>query len=236
MAGEPLVVVVDDDRRVCQSVTRTLVGAGYRVRSYERSFDFLREVPDLSASCVVADVCLPELDGLALHRATESLGLSVPTVYMTGSGDVPTIVEAMREGAVDVLEKPFEERALLSAVAIAVERAERAGLERERAAAMQRVIDRLTPREAEVAAFVATGRLNKQIAAAIGTTEKTVKVHRARALRKLGVDSVAQLVRFLDRAVPRLDRARATLVARDGRPYDPAQIVAATFAAATPPL
>jgi FixJ family two-component response regulator len=196
-----LVVVVDDDAGVCQSLSRVLLGHGYRVRTYVRAADFLADGDLLEPACILADVRMPGLDGIAMHRASIALGLMTPTVFMTESGDIPTVVAAMREGAVDVLEKPFADDSLLQAVSVAVARAQHERAAHEHVESIWRSVSRLTPREAEVAALVATGRLNKQIAAAIGTSEKTVKVHRARALRKLGVHSVAELVRIIDRAL-----------------------------------
>jgi len=230
-----LVVVVDDDASVCDSLARVLGSHGYRVRTYQRAADYLADGNRLAPACVLADVRMPDLDGLEMHRAGVALGLLAPTVFMTDMGDVATVVSAMREGAVDVLEKPFASESLLHAVSAAVERSRAVRAESQRVEELWQAVARLTPREAEVAALVATGRLNKQIAAAIGTSEKTVKVHRARALRKLGVHSVAELVRLLDRALP------SALASHDHVPDEthatlprPLEIIATTLANALP--
>jgi FixJ family two-component response regulator len=200
-----LIVVVDDDPGICRSLAQVLGTNGYRVRTYLSASDYLAESDGLMPACVLADVRMPDLDGLAMHRAVVERGLFVPTVFMTGSGDVATVVSAMREGAVDVLEKPFDASSVLGAVSAAVARSHVAREASAQLHVLWHAVSTLTPREAEVAALVATGRLNKQVAALLGTSEKTVKVHRARALRKLGVRSVAELVRFVDRALAAQD-------------------------------
>lgn len=196
-----LIVVVDDDERVCRALSRVLSLQGYRVRTFTSARDYLAERDRFTPTCIVADVRMPELDGLALHDAEHALGGDTPTVFITASGDVATTVRAMKAGAADFLEKPFDDEAFLAAVASAVARSEHALDERRSLAELWRHLQRLTPREAEVCGLVVSGRLNKQIAAAIGTTEKTVKVHRARVMQKMGVASLAQLVRIVDRAL-----------------------------------
>jgi FixJ family two-component response regulator len=227
-----LIVVVDDDPGICRSLAQVLGTNGYRVRTYLRASDYLAESEGLTPACVLADVRMPDLDGLAMHRAVVERGLFVPTVFMTGSGDVATVVSAMREGAVDVLEKPFDASSVLGAVSAAVARSHVAREASAQLHVLWHAVSTLTPREAEVAALVATGRLNKQVAALLGTSEKTVKVHRARALRKLGVRSVAELVRFVDRALAAQD------VSAPGHPSEAPphalEIIASTLAT-TPP-
>jgi FixJ family two-component response regulator len=155
---------------------------------------------------VLADIRMPGVDGLAMHRAAREEGSEVPTVFMTATGDVPTVVEAMKAGASDLLAKPFTTNALLAAIHTAIDRAQRVDVEQHSLADIWRAAQKLTPREAEIAALVASGRLNKQVAALTGITEKTVKVHRARALRKLGAASLAELVRIVDRIMAERDR------------------------------
>jgi len=164
---------------------------------------------------------MPELDGLALHRAARDEGLDVPTVFMTATGDVDTIVQAMKAGATDLLSKPFMPAALITAVEGAVERARRVRREQRSLAELWRSLAKLTPREAEVGALVSSGLLNKQVAAAIGTTEKTVKVHRARVMQKLQAQSLAELVRIVDRVLSSPER-RSLVVDGKEIPQPPA--------------
>lgn len=194
-----VVHVVDDDdafRRVLQGFLRS---AGLEVHAFRSPADYLRGVATEPA-CLVLDLEMPGMTGLALQEALERAGRRVPVVFLSGTADVRSSVQAMRAGAVDFLEKPIDGAQLLEAVERAVARgaAERAE-EAERRAARDR-LDRLTPREREVCDLVAQGLLNKQIGARLGTAEHTVKVHRGRAMEKLGVGSVPELVRLLDRS------------------------------------
>ena len=197
----PIISVVDDDEGLCRAIERSLKGAGYRVRTYNCARDYLADREDVDTSCVLVDISLPDIDGLHMHMEDNADGYDVPTIFITGHANVRTAVEAMKEGAVDLLEKPFEESVLLETVARGVDRGNEKRTYRNELAAVWRCLDTVTPREAEVCALVASGRLNKQIAALIGTTEKTVKVHRARVMRKLGIRSVAELVRVVDRVL-----------------------------------
>ena len=199
--AESLIAVVDDDDRVCRALSRVLGFHGYQVRTFTSARAYLEARQRMTPSCVVADVRMPELDGFSLYEMERAAGGSVPTVFITASGDVATTVRAMKAGATDFLEKPFDDRALLAAVEQAVERSAHGASERRSLAELWWHLDRLTPREAEVCAHVVAGRLNKQVAAALGTTEKTVKVHRARVMQKMGAASLAELVRLVDRAL-----------------------------------
>jgi FixJ family two-component response regulator len=197
----PTVVVVDDDEAMCRALERSLVGHGFRVRSFTSARRYLDERDSIDPQCVLADINMPELDGVGMRRMERERGNDVPTVFITGQVDVPTAVRAMKEGALDLLEKPVEEAVLLWAVRRAIDRSAVLRAARRELAAVWHAFELLTPREAEVCALVATGRRNKQIAALIGTTEKTVKVHRARVMHKLGLESVADLVRLVDRVL-----------------------------------
>jgi FixJ family two-component response regulator len=196
-----LVVVIDDDQAVCSAISRLLVAQGRRVRTYTSPRRYLGDSDGLNPICILADIRMPDLDGLSLLRTMRVDGVEVPTVFMTGTGDVPTIVSAMKEGAVDLLAKPFTAEDLSAAIDRAIRSANKADHDRRSLVALWRIVERLTPREAEVCAFVACGLLNKRVAAVIGTKEKTVKVHRGRVMQKLGVSSVADLVRFVDALV-----------------------------------
>lgn len=193
---QSLVCVVDDDQSVRRGLRRLFKSAGYEAEMFASAEDYLnREIFD-GAICLVLDVRMPGLNGLDLQQAVESRGACEQIVFITGHGDVPTCTQAMKNGAVDFLTKPFDDTELIDAVKKGLARA-RAGLQRraERRVARSRV-DKLTPREFEVLRFVIVGLLNKQIAAELKTAEKTIKVHRGRVMQKLGLTSVPDLVRF----------------------------------------
>jgi FixJ family two-component response regulator len=197
----PTVAVVDDDETMCRALERALRGHGFIVRTYTSSRRYLSERDAVDAQCVVADINMPELDGVEMHRAELESGHDVPTVFISGKVDVPTAVRAMKEGAIDLLEKPVQEDVLLRTVRRGLARSSVQREARRELEGVWRALSLLTPREAEVCALVASGRRNKQIAALIGTTEKTVKVHRSRVMEKLDLDSLAELVRLVDRAL-----------------------------------
>ena len=197
----PTVAVVDDDEAMCRSLERSLAGNGFHVLSYTSAQHYLAERDSIDPQCVLADINMPEMDGVGMRRVERERGHDVPTVFITGQVDVPTAVRAMKEGALDLLEKPVEEAVLLWAVRRAIDRSAVLRAARRELAALWHAFDLLTPREAEVCALVASGRRNKQVAALIGTTEKTVKVHRARVMHKLGLESLADLVRLVDRVL-----------------------------------
>jgi FixJ family two-component response regulator len=190
------VFLVDDDKSVLKALSRLLRAKGYDTQPFASAQEFLDrddlEVP----SCAVFDVSMPGLDGLALQKALTDQGSQRPVIFLTGAGDISTGVRAMKAGAVDFLTKPIKESDLLSAIA----RAEEVDYVNRQARAERDVINArlatLTPREREVLSHVVAGRLNKQIAADLGTVEKTIKVHRGRMMAKLGVRTVVDLVRL----------------------------------------
>lgn len=193
------VFVVDDDPAVGKGLSRLLRAAGHDVRVFDAAQGFLDSVPAETTGCVIVDVAMPGMDGLALQAELARRGTVLGVIFLTGHGDLAMGVNAMKVGAVDFLTKPVEEAALLAAVAAAIERsghAHRAAIER---AGILRRINTLTPREREVMALVAAGHMNKNIAEALGTVEKTVKVHRARVMEKMQVRSVAELARLSER-------------------------------------
>ncbi|HEX6998344.1 MAG TPA: response regulator [Gammaproteobacteria bacterium] len=189
------VVVVDDDPAVLRSLGRLLALHGFDVKSFASPESLLAEVESLAPTCLIADLSMPGLNGLDLQRTLDERGLSYPIVFVTAYGDIRTSVQAMRRGAVDFLTKPYDQRDLLDAVARAIDARERSREESERLALLRRRLASLTVREREVFEQVAAGYLNKQIAANLGISEKTVKVHRARVMRKMSVRSLAQLAR-----------------------------------------
>jgi len=195
-----LVFAIDDDASVRKGLARLLRSARYKSEIFESASDFLMRPPHSGPSCVIVDVQMPGINGMALqetlirHRREEQL------VFITGHGDIPMCAQAMKAGAVDFLRKPFRDDELLQCVQNALIRS--AGQRRRSAEQKEarRLLDLLTPREFEVMQLVTTGMLNKQIAGELGTAEKTVKVHRGRVMQKLGVASVAELVRLVERA------------------------------------
>jgi RNA polymerase sigma factor (sigma-70 family) len=204
------VFIVDDAPEVRKSLSRVLGAAGYQVRSFESAEGFLAEHHDDAHGCLLLDVCMPGLSGIDLQHALVASPNALPIVFLTGMGDIQTSVDAMKEGAVDFLTKPIDRVRLFAAVQEALRRDE----EQRQQVAIRRVIrrclDTLTPREQEVMAHVIRGRLNKQIAAEMGIAEKTVKVHRARMMSKMGARSVAELVPLGARVGVKIEPALGT--------------------------
>ena len=195
-----LVFLIDDDASVRRGVARLLRSAGHDSEVFESASDFLTRAPYAGPCCVIVDVRMPGLNGMDLQEALNQRRREEQLIFITGHGDISMCAQAMKAGAVDFLPKPFAEDELLQcverALARSAEQRQQAG-ERDKA---RRLLDELTPREFEVMQLVVTGMLNKQIAAELGTAEKTVKVHRGRVMQKLGVASVAELVRLTQTA------------------------------------
>ena len=195
-----LVFVIDDDASVRKGLARLLRSADYKSEIFESASDFLARPPHSGPSCVIVDVQMPGLNGIELQVDLIRRHREEQLVFITGYGDIPMCAKAMKAGAVDFLRKPFRDDALLQSVQNALIRSaeqRRRSAEKNEA---RRALDLLTPREFEVMQLVVTGMLNKQIAGALGTAEKTVKVHRGRVMEKLDVASVAELVRLVQRA------------------------------------
>ncbi len=191
---ERIVFVVDDDPSVRKSLGRLLGSAGYRAELFESASAFLAREPYEGVGCIVLDVRLPEVDGLQLQEALREQGSLKPIVFITGHGDIPMSVQAMKAGALDFLTKPVDEERLVSAVENAFARSREINLMRDEVQSVLKRYHHLTPREREVMEGVVAGKLNKQIAWDLGTVEKTVKVHRGRVMDKMQIDSVAELV------------------------------------------
>lgn len=193
--ARPTVFVVDDDSSIRRSLSRLLRSAGYEVETFSAAAEFLAsERYRQSPACLVLDLRMPGLTGMDLQERLAALNSRLAIIFITGHGDVPTSVRAMKGGAVDFLPKPFNDTELLEAVARAIEKNTRDEKERAELAAIQERFERLTPRERQVMGIIVTGKLNKQVAAELGTSEKTIKVHRARVLEKMQVQSLAELV------------------------------------------
>ncbi len=199
MAGPIKVAIIDDEESMRRALARLLKAAGIDVSVFSSALEFLDDDVNRQIDCAVTDLLMPDLDGL---RFQEKIGKTLPylsLVFLTGHGSVPLSVQAMKSGAVDFLEKPVEGEALLAAVYRAVERSRALKASHEVLAAIEQQYSQLTARERQVLALIVAGRLNKQAASDLGIAEKTVKVHRARVMEKMGADSLADLVRMAQR-------------------------------------
>lgn len=195
-----VVYIVEDDASFRKSVVRLIRASGFETEAFESANSFLTQAVVRSPGCLLLDVRLPDIDGLSLQQTLLEKDFNLPIIFMTGHGEIPMSVQAMKKGAVDFLPKPFKTEDLLDAVenalALNVQNVRKA-LEKKKIDAL---IDTLTPREKEVLRWIITGKLNKQIADVLGTTEKTIRVHRGRVMHKTKVSSVAELVRLAEKA------------------------------------
>lgn len=194
-----MVFLLDDEPAMLKALERLLRAEGFEVRPFARARDFLDAYRPGECGCLVLDVAMPELDGLELQRRLTRAGVHLPIVFLTGRGDIPMSVRAIKGGAVDFLTKPVNDADLLRAVRDALRRAAGQRESIAETAALGARFASLTPRERQVMEGVVAGKLNKQIAAELGTGEQNIKVHRGRVMRKMRVESVADLVRAADR-------------------------------------
>jgi FixJ family two-component response regulator len=200
MSAGSTVFVVDDDPAVLKAIARLLTASGRQVQAYASPLEFLERHDRSAPGCLVLDLAMPGRNGLELQRALAAEGDERAVVFITGQGDIPTSVEAMKAGAVDFLTKPFDAERLLAAVDAAIEKDALARRARSERRTIEQRLATLTLRERQVLEHVVAGRLNKHIAADLGTVEKTVKVHRGRLMRKMGAVSLIELVRMADLA------------------------------------
>lgn len=195
----PTVFVVDDDAPVRRSISRLLHTAGFAVAAFASAEEFLAQYDPGISGCLVLDVAMPALNGLELQQMLAKAGSRLPIIFLTGQGNIPKSVQAMKHGASDFLTKPVDDEDLLAAVRVAIAKDRARRRERAELSEIRARLSTLTPREREVLEYVVAGKLNKQIAGDLGTVEQTVKVHRAHVMQKMRVQSVAELVRLMER-------------------------------------
>ena len=192
----PIIYIVDDDVSVCRALTLLLKSHGFKVQTFTRSKDFLACPHSKVPSCLILDIRLPDINGLTLQDAMVASKLSTPIIFITGHGDVPMSVRAMKAGAVDFLQKPFTEKKLLNAITSAILKSKAQNKEQAEISKIKRRVKTLSPRELEVFRFVAKGMLSKQIARKRGTSLQTIKVHRGRVMQKMQAKTVTELILF----------------------------------------
>lgn len=193
--GDSLITIIDDDASFRRSAGRLIRAAGHRVQSFANAAEFLKCKHPETTSCIVLDVFLPGLSGLDLQEKLADSGMEIPLIFITGHGDIPTSVRAIKAGAIEFLTKPFRDRDLLDSIGQAIERDRAVRQEKAKLQKLSARYESLTPRQRQVLALVVAGKLNKQIAAELNTVEKTIKFHRAHVMQKMQVNSVADLVR-----------------------------------------
>ncbi len=198
-SSSPTVFVVDDDAAIRKAVSRLLRSAGIAVAVFESPTEFLAQYDPNTPGCLVLDIAMPGFNGLQLQTALGEKGSVLPIIFLTGHGDVSKSVQAMKHGAFDFLTKPVKDKDLLTAVRAAIETDAFVRREKAKMSEILARLDKLTPRERELLEHVVAGKLNKQIAADLGITEATVKMHRARVIAKMKVQSVAELARLTER-------------------------------------
>lgn len=196
---EPIIHVIDDDARLLKAVNRLLSSYGYQVITYSSAKDFFARWSLSVPSCLVLDLEMPEMSGIELQEILTQRSENLPVIFVSGHGDIPTAVRALKEGALDFLTKPFDQEQLLATVKSALSKSLLINTEQEQLNRDREALARLSQRERQVCLKIAEGKLNKQIGDEFGTTEKTIKVQRGQVMRKLGAGSVADLVKLVER-------------------------------------
>lgn len=198
--ADATVFVVDDETSVRTALKRLIQSLGFKVETFDSAQSFLEHGPHDGPACLILDVRMPGMSGIELQQQLTKAGLGMPIIFITGHGNIPMSVQAMKAGAVDFIEKPFEDQKLIDAINLAIKKNKKFRTEHADIKDLQRRVDSLTPREHEVFILVVSGMLNKQIAFDLGLSEKTVKVHRARVMDKMKAKSLADLVRMAEKA------------------------------------
>ena len=197
--ADAVIYIIEDDPSFRRSMERLVRASGFAVEAFDSARTFLENAVIRHPACLLLDVRLPDVDGMIFQKELGAKGFTLPVIFMTGHGTIPMGVQAMKNGAIDFLPKPFEKKDLLNAIERALERDRGDREELSQKEMINARIETLTPREKEVLRWVIAGKMNKQIADALGTTEKTIKVHRSRVMQKTKVSSVAELVRLAER-------------------------------------
>ena len=199
LEDDPIVFIVDDDDSVRKALTRLIKSVDLNAEAFASAHDFLKRESHNGPACLILDMRMPGLSGLDLQDELVAAGRTLPIIFISAHGNIPLSVRAMKAGAVDFIEKPFEDQTLLDAINQSLKKDRQVKLEQAELREIKRRVDSLTPRERQVFALVVSGKLNKQVAFELGTTERTIKAHRARVMKKMQANSLADLIRLAEK-------------------------------------